>query len=272
MGNMLLISDVTKIREEVKFMLDFICEILIPLHPFYVQAEYYNHIITLSPNRGERHQKMWNERAKVALIEPLTAVITARIKENDALYHNLKTYNSARKERVTDIAAAVNSVLHHAIDLEDLMSSVIFWQDKKNTPQGLTHDFAMTKFSQVKQLDKKFERILDTLFEGEENVKMIEYLMEGTSVPPIEWKPVGSIDMAFDDKVRSEQWGMIRELPPPNEFPELVPHKKLYKDQDKEFVNEFFRQVDILNNVGILSKKRDAAEVIAGPSSKKAKY
>lgn len=268
-GNMLLITDILRVKEQVSLILDFIHDVMNPLHEYFNGTDFYTHIIPRSANnRGERHQLMWNDRAKVALLDPLILIITARIKEAENLYHNLFAYNSATKERTTEIVGTVNNIFEHVSDLEEIMSNVLFWQDKSNnTPQGRTHDFAMTTFERIKNLDHNFSRMLDALLEGEENVSLVECLLEGTNVPPVEWKPITQINRTFAEAVRLEQWGRIKELPPTHKYPELeIGKKEPKKDQDMRFVNLFLREVNNSRNLGGQTKKRTSDEPVASTS------
>lgn len=250
---MLLISDILQVKEQVTFFLDFIREVMLPLHQYYTDTEFYNHVVSRAKNRGEKHQKMWDDRAKIALIDPLIAVITARIKEGHALYKNLFAYNSARRERMSDIITTITSLLHHDQELENLLTDVLNWQDKQNVPQGLTHDFSMKSFEKVKEQDDNFTRILDTLLDGESQISLVDCLLDGTTVKPVEWKPLSAINHTFEERVRIEQSTRIQEMPSPHEFPELKQSDKIEKDQDMRFVNSFLKQVCSTRKMGIFT-------------------
>jgi hypothetical protein len=275
-GKMMLIADIQNVKQQVTFILDFINEIMLPLHQYFSDTDLYRYVITRNDNRGEKHQKMWNERAKIALIDPLLAVLRARMKESEALYQNLFTYNITRKERCDELVGTVASLFQHSIELKEMLSDALLWQDKTKTPQGLTHDFAMFQFQRVKQLDEEFSRILDSLLEAETNIGVVECLLEGTTVPAIEWKPVSQIRNTFAESVHHEQYGRLRKLPEPHEFPELHAPKSPVKDQEETFVNKFLSQLgrsDLRPDLrptsgpGIPPKKRPASDEIVASTS-----
>ena len=118
-----------------------------------------------------------------------------------------------------------------------MQSTALQWQDKLNTPQAQTHDFAMSSFEEIKQADRNFRKILDELFDGEENVNLIECLLEGTTVNAIEWKPVSQISHTYAELVRLEMYGRLKKLPEQHMFPEIDHKTAPPKDQDLSLIH-----------------------------------